>query len=120
MSETDIYKNREALPSGAPKPPRKNRKRRSNSQRAFDDRPRERRSRNSGMRRFLHLSRKKDNEKVFWWTILISILVVLSLIAFWQFVIFENMVRSEEQKDDYMKYQRDIPSSTQRDNSVAE
>ncbi|VGO16604.1 hypothetical protein PDESU_05195 [Pontiella desulfatans] len=108
MSDTDIYKNREAMPIGN-KPPNKRRKRRSTSHRAFDDKSRKRRSKNSGLRRLLHLSRKSDNEKYFWGTMGILIVVVLAVIGIWQFVIMEYIVRSEETKNEYLKYQRSIP-----------
>ena len=113
MSETDIYKNREAMPVGGNKPPKKRRKRRSSSQHAFDDnKNRKRRSKNSGLRRLLHLSRKADNEKYFWSSIGIVIVAVLCIIAIWQFVIVEHLVRSEESESDYIQYQPSIPEIT--------
>jgi hypothetical protein len=112
MSDTDIYKNREAMPIGG-KSPKKKRHRRSASRRAFDeDHNRKRRSKNSGFRRLLHLTRKSDNEKYFWGSIGITIVVVLVLIAIWQFWVAEVLVRSEESKNDYMEYQPHIPQTT--------
>ena len=110
MSDTDIYKNREAMPTGG-KSPRKKRHRRSASRRAFDDHDRKRRSKNSGVRRFLHLARKSDNEKFFWGSMGITAVVILVLIAIWQFWISEVLVSSEEQKDEYMQYNSNIPHS---------
>ena len=108
MSQSDIYKNREAIPDRN-KPPEKRRKRRSTSQRAFDDRPRARRSKNTGLRRLLHLSRKSSNEKFFWSMLGSVFVVVLVVIALWQFVILEHFIRSEEKKDDYLEEQSRIP-----------
>lgn len=110
MSDTDIYKNREAMPAGG-KSPRKKRHRRSASRRAFDDHDRKRRSKNSGFRRFLHLARKSDNEKFFWGSMGITVVVILVLIAIWQFWIAEALVRSAEQKNEYMQYKSNIPQS---------
>jgi|GEM_PF-2628047 len=108
MSDSDIYKNREALPFGN-KSPKKPRRRRKESRRAFDDHERKRRSKNSGLRRMLHLARKKDNEKYFWGSIGTVFIVVLVVIAVWQFVIMEHLVRTQEKKDDYLQYQPSIP-----------
>lgn len=110
MAETDIYKNREAMPQGN-KPPKKKRRRRTDSQRAFDDRIRKRRSKNSGFRRFLHLSRKSENEKMFWGSIGILFVVILIIIGVWQFVVLEHMVRKEEKADDYLEPYRSIPEA---------
>ena len=85
MSDTDIYKNRERMPYGNKRPRRSTRRRSSDSQRAFDDHSRKRRSRNSGLRRLLHLYRKKENEKVVWWSVLACTLVLVFLAAIWQF-----------------------------------
>ena len=83
MSDTDIYKNRERMPYGDKRPRRSTRRRRSDSQRAFDDHTRKRRSRNSGLRRLLHLYRKKESEKVIWLSVLTVAVVVLVLLAIW-------------------------------------
>ena len=96
MSETDIYKNREALPIGN-KPPRKKNHRRSGPKRAFDDHSRKRRSKNSGARRALHLARKSENEKVVWISVGIIFLIALIAAAVWQFLIREIMIRDEQQ-----------------------
>ena len=108
MSETDIYKQREPLPRGK-NPEKKKRRRRSTSARSFDDKTRKRRSKNSGLRRFFHLSRKAENEKVIWTTFGIGILVTVGVIALWQFFIQERMIRQEESQNDYMEYQPAIP-----------
>ncbi|HSR87558.1 MAG TPA: hypothetical protein VLL07_01285 [Pontiella sp.] len=111
MSDTDIYKNRERMPYGDKTPRRSTRRRRSDSQRAFDDHSRKRRSRNSGFRRFLHLYRKKENERVFWWSVIISIIVILTLLAIWQFWIREAMIRSENEQTQYIQYKTAIPET---------
>ena len=112
MSDTDIYKNREPMPIGENKPPnKKGRRRRSSSKRAFDeDHSRKRRSKNTGLRRILHLSRKSDNEKYFWGSMGTLVVVLLVVVAIWQFVVVERIARDEEAKDDYMQYQPNIPS----------
>ena len=110
MSETDIYKNREPLPYGSTNPKRPHRRRHSTREhKAFDDHSRKRRSRNSGLRRMLHLYRKKDNEKVFWWTVLGTVVLVLGLLAIWQFGVREHRIRKQEMQDDYLHLQQAIP-----------
>jgi hypothetical protein len=114
MSDTDIYKNRERMPYGDKRPRRSTRRRRSNSQRAFDDHSRKRRSRNSGLRRLLHLYRKKENERVFWLSLIIFIAVILTLLAIWQFWIREAIFRAKNEQAPYIRYQTDVlqpPSS---------
>ena len=107
MSDTDIYKKREPMPYGSRHPKRPSRRRRSSeSQRAFDDHSRKRRSRNSGLRRILHLYRKSENEKYFWWTIGTTLAVVLLVLAVWQFVIREVQIRKQSEQDDYLQYQQ--------------
>ncbi len=109
MADTDIYKNREAMPMGKG-PDKKKRRRRSESRRAFDDHSRKKRSKNSGFRRFLHLSRKSENDKMIWGAMGIVIVVVLVVIAVWQFVIAEHLIRKQEAANEYIEFQRDIPS----------
>ncbi|MDF7807224.1 hypothetical protein P4E94_07230 [Pontiellaceae bacterium B12219] len=108
MSDTDIYKNREAMPIGN-KPEKKRRRRRSGSNRAFDDHSRKRRSKNSGLRRLLHLARKSKNEKIIWISMGVLFVSILIIIAIWQFIILEYQVRQQERSDDYIEYQREIP-----------
>jgi hypothetical protein len=109
MSDTDIYKKREPMPYGNRNPKRSGRRRHSTSTpRAFDEQTRKRRSKNSGFRRLLHLYRKKDNEKVFWWTVLATIVAVLALLATWQFVIREHIIRQQEKSDDYLQRQKPL------------
>ena len=110
MSDTDIYKERESIPVGN-KSPRTKRQRRKESRRAFDDKDRKRRSKNSGLRRLLHLLRKSDNEKYFWCSMGVLFIGLLLIIAIWQFVVVENAIRSDEIKDEYMSYQPSIPES---------
>ncbi len=103
MSNIDIYKNREPLP-GVPKEsrPKKGRRRRSASQRAFDDTGhRRRRTKNSGFRRLLHLARKDKNEKRFWWGLLITIVVGLTLLAIWQFFYLEYVARQQAEQNEH-------------------
>ncbi|MDZ8117440.1 hypothetical protein [Pontiella agarivorans] len=103
MSESDIYKKREPIPMGK-KPEKKRRRRRSDSHRSFDDHTRKRRSKNSGLRRLLHLSRKAENEKVIWTAFGVGLLIVVVAIAIWQFFIQERLVRQEENNKDYAEY----------------
>lgn len=88
MSEDDIYKQREPMPYGSGQNRKRfsNRRRSSGPKRAFDDPSRKRRSRNSGLRRLLHLYRKKESEKIFWWTTISILVVFLVALALWQFV----------------------------------
>ncbi|WP_372846579.1 hypothetical protein [Pontiella sp.] len=111
MPNTDIYKQREPLPFGN-KPPEKKRRRRSASKRAFDDHSRKRRSKNSGLRRLLHLWRKSSNEKAIWISIGVVFIVLLIVVAVWQFVILEHMVRIEEQKIEGAGARAGIPAQT--------
>ncbi len=101
---SDIYKNKERMPVAETKPKRR---RRSSPLRAFDDQgERRRRSKNAGGRRLLHLSRKGENEKVFWWGLLIAIVVVLGLISIWQFGIREHVLRQQSDQENSERYQR--------------
>jgi hypothetical protein len=97
MPPNDIYKQREPMPFGN-KPPEKKRRRRSSSKRAFDDHSRKRRSKNAGLRRLLHLSRKSKNEKAIWISIGIVFVAMLIIVAIWQFVVLEHLIRIEEQQ----------------------
>lgn len=104
---SDIYKNNQQIPISKPKPKSR---RRSSSRRAFDDKgERQRRSRNTGLRRFLHLSRKDENEKKFWIGMLIIFVVILVAVSVWQFVILENRAKQQSKDAEYVKYQRNIP-----------
>ncbi len=118
MSETDIYKNREVDRSGPSAPhPSKRRRRRSSSRQLFDDTGnRRRRSKNSGFRRLLHLSRKGQNEKKFWWGLLIATVVVLCFIAIWQFFYLEKVAREQSKMDEM----RVMPQSLNQPESAAE
>ena len=110
MSDTDIYKQREPMPFGS-KQPSKKRRRRARPQRAFDDKSRKRRSKNTGLRRLLHISRKGENEKYFWTVLAVLFVAILIIIGVWQFIIMEHLIRTEEKKDDYIEYQREVPQS---------
>ena len=111
MSDTDIYKNRERMPYGIKRPRRSTRRKSSNPQRAFDDHSRKRRSKNSGLRRFLHLYRKKENEKTVWWSMLACAVVILVVLAIWQFWIRELMIRSQNEETHYSPPQISIPAA---------
>ncbi len=102
MADTDIYKSREPVPQVSSDDPRfrKGRRRRSSSRRSFDEQDRKRRSKNSGLRRLLHLSRKSDNEKRFWWGILAVTVVLLVSIAIWQFWYMEYVARKQARQDE--------------------
>ena len=112
MSETDIYKKREAMPYGSGKAPdKKSKRRRSSSKRSFDDNERKRRSKNSGIRGFLQQSKKKENEKYFWIVLGSFIVITIVAVTVWQFGIREAKVRAEE--SEYirnMEYER-IPAA---------
>jgi hypothetical protein len=102
MSDTDIYKSHEPAQNGVVNPrSRKGRRRRSSSHSTFDETgERRRRSKNSGIRRLLHLSRKSSNEKSFWWGLLGITVAVLLVIAVWQFLYLEHVARDEAHMDE--------------------
>ena len=101
MSETDIYKNRERdqVASDAPLS-RKGRRRRSSHLRSFEETERRRRSKNSGLRRLLHVLRKSENERYFWKGFLVLILVLLALIGIWQFWYMEKIALDKSKESD--------------------
>jgi cytoskeletal protein RodZ len=111
MSDTDIYKNREALPPSPVKHKRRRRRSTSESAQPFDQKVRKRRSKNSGFRRILHLSRKSENEKFIWWGLLISIVAVLLIVFVWQFIIQTAIYREQAKEDDYITVHESIPES---------
>ncbi|WP_372796360.1 hypothetical protein [Pontiella sp.] len=113
MSDTDIYKKREAMPMGKTPEKKRRRRRSSSAPRAFDDKNRKRRSKNSGIRRMLHLSRKSENERIIWISVGVIFLVLLVTVALWQFVIQERLVREQERSDDYIEYNPNIPSASE-------
>ena len=121
MSKTDIYKSRERAQQTSDDPRfRKGRKRRSSSRRAFDDHERRRRRKNSGLRRLLHLSRKSENEKRLWLTMLIIAVALLMGIAIWQFWYLEHVARKEARKNEmYAPIQR-IPEADTGSKSATE
>ncbi|VGO21254.1 emp24/gp25L/p24 family protein [Pontiella sulfatireligans] len=102
MSDTDIYKQREPaqLTGNDPKLRKSHRKRRSASRKSFDESGRKRRQKNSGLRRILHLSRKAENEKFFWWSVLWSIVVILGVIGVWQYWYLEHVAREQSEEND--------------------
>ncbi len=111
---SDIYKQREPMPYGNRSPKRSGRRRRSSGpKQPFDDHSRKRRSTNSGLRRLLHLYRKKENEKVFWWSVLGTVVVVVGLLAIWQFGIREYQIRKQNNRDDYIQHQQPIAGEGQ-------
>lgn len=54
----------------------------------------------------LHLYRKKESEKVFWWSVLGTFVAVLAILAIWQFGIREHLIRKQEKQDDYLQRQQ--------------
>jgi hypothetical protein len=119
MSETDIYKKREAMPYGSGNAPEKksNRRRRSSGNRKFDDKSKKRRSKNSGLRRFIHLAKKKENEHYFWIVLGTFIVVMIVLVTVWQFGIREKMVRSDEAEYENSKEYERIPAAEEQESS---
>ncbi len=102
MSDTDIYKNREPVQNEPGNVNSKKRHhRRSASLTAFGETGnRRRRSKNSGLRRILHLSRKSANEKHFWWSLLGITIAILLVIAIWQFWYLEDVAREQAHMDE--------------------
>ena len=121
MSETDIYKTREPIPqpSGDPKH-RKGHRRRSSNRRPFDDNDRRRRSNNPGLRRLLHLSRKSENEKRFWWGALIMVVALLTGIALWQFLYLEREVREQARENNVYVPEQGLPEADSPAESATE
>ena len=114
MSDTDIYKNRERMPVGGNGRPKRKRRRHSSMSHPFDEKERRRRSRNSGFRRFLHLIRKDENEKFFWWILFGVITLILVSLAVWQYVIRKHLIEEKVGKVKYHEYQpRHIPEHPQ-------
>ena len=96
---SDIYKNQQQMPVTVTKP--KRRRRRSSSKTTFDDTgEHRRRSKNSGFRRMLHLFRKPANEKKVWRGMLIAAVVLLSIIAIWQFLYMEHVAREQSRQNE--------------------
>jgi hypothetical protein len=123
MSETDIYKNREKVQMTTDDPrfqKTKRRRRRSSSRSPFDDEgERRRRSKNSGLRRMLHLSRKQGNEKSFWTSILIVIVVLLTLIGIWQYWYLEAVARDQALKNEILAAEQELTTSGESEDSAA-
>jgi ATP-dependent Zn protease len=127
MSETDIYKNREQVTQASDDPrfrKQKKRRRRSSGRRAFDEHDHRRRSKNSGFRRLLHLSRKSGNEKSFWMSILIAIVILLTLIGIWQFWYMEYVASEQAKKTELLQMLKesteDAPATQVEDSAPAE
>jgi hypothetical protein len=116
MSDTDIYKNRETvqMTSDDPRFSKKQQRRRSSKRDPFDDPgDRRRRSKNSGLRRLLHLSRKSGNEKSFWVNTLIVIVVTLALIGIWQFWYQEYVAQEQSKKNELLLGQENAEASAE-------
>lgn len=93
---SDIYKSHQQIPVTKSKPKRR---RRSSGNRVFDDTgQRRRRSANSGLRRLIHLLRKDENESKVWWGGLIVAVVILGVIAIWQFWYMESVARERSRQ----------------------
>ena len=94
MSKTDIYNTREPLK--APTTPSSKKRRRSESTKKFGvEQNRKRRSRNSGLRRMLHLMRKPENDIKIWVTIAVLIAVVLTGLGIWQFWYVDHQIEKQ-------------------------
>jgi len=46
------------------------------------------------------LSRKQENEKKFWWGLLIATVVILSVVAIWQFWYLERVAREQTRQNE--------------------
>ena len=93
MSETNIYKRQE-LPPGKGKKRRP--KRRVPRRTRFDDHShRKRRSKNSGLRRLLHIYRKESAQKHLWRGVVIFLLIGIVLAAIYQFWYLDKIVQKE-------------------------
>ena len=111
MSNTDIYRDRERMPSSGKNTRRYDRKRRSSrSNRSFDQHERKRRSKNSGFRRLLHIYRKKQSEKVFWWFAAVLLIGILVAMSIWQFYYNPKLALEEQQTMELERQQLLKPS----------
>ena len=109
---SDIYKQRPEIPVA--KSVNRRRRRRSAADGTFDEtKTRRRRSKNSGLRRLLHLFRKEENEKRIWISALVVALVVLLIVGIWQFWYLEQEARQRAREQDKYQQPRGIPRSTQ-------
>lgn len=104
MSDSDIYKKREPLATPragtAVRPSHRRRKKKSNTVELFDDKNRKRRSKNTGIRRLFHLYRKQDREKAFWGGLAAIIVVLLVVIAVWQYWYIDWAVQQDFLKNE--------------------
>jgi hypothetical protein len=89
MSESDIYTNKQTLPPANETAGRSSRRRREKVK-SFDEtvnddvrQTHRRRSRNSGLRRFIHLMRKPDFSRNFWAILLGTVGLILALLVLW-------------------------------------
>lgn len=107
---SDIYKQRPPMPAAKPRPSR--RRRRSTADGTFDEnKPRRRRSRNSGLRRLVHLFRKDENERTIWVSALVIALLVLVAVGLWQFWYREQQVRKKTREQEQARPVQRIPRS---------
>ena len=123
MADTDIYKSREQvqLTADDPRFRKGRRRRRTSSRRTFDEHDHHRRrSKNSGLRRLLHLSRKSSNETIFWWGLLGAIVVLLGLIAIWQFWFLGHVAQKQSLRNEYSLPTQRIPHAEPAAGSAAE
>lgn len=95
MADTDIYKNRERMPVSRENTRRYSKKKRHSSH-GDGDRPRKRRSKNSGFRRLLHLYRKEKTQRIFWWTVILTIISLLIYAIIWDLVIKPKKLYEKE------------------------
>ncbi len=115
---SDIYKQREAMPVGKNDRPKRRRKPRSTKTPEFDStHKRKRRSKNSGLRRLLHLMRKSNTEKYIWASAGVAVVVIVAGVAIWQFVIVEYRIGAEE---DQISAEQSQPSIPEQPDSATE
>jgi hypothetical protein len=113
MSKTDIYKSREEVraPAGDSRVRKGHRRRSSSRLQTFEEQNRKRRSKNSGFRRLLHLMRKSENEKIFWWGLLGTFIVLLIVVAVWQFLYVERAARKNSELNERRPAARSMPGT---------
>jgi hypothetical protein len=77
----------------------------------FDEKSGNRRSKNSGFRRLLHLYRKGENEKRFWWGLLIIISITMVFLGIWQFWYRDYVIRVQSQNTEFAPASQSAPAA---------
>ncbi len=95
MADTDIYKSRERMPVSRENT-RRYSKRKRRSSHGDEERPRKRRSKNSGLRRLLHLYRKEKSQRIFLWIIVILVIALLVYAIIWDLVVKPKKIYEKE------------------------